>query len=415
MKPTTTTTSVASVVPISTAERGAESRSLLTASAANSDASSLLEVQASQRCRCFWTRLHRLAQQKDPLPSLPSWQYRANPQAVCAGLMFVFFLAMLIALRLTADAIHAEVVVPYKAADGQSKQFTLDKDLRGDVWVYYHLPDVNMNRKEFVESKDTRAVTTFLGFNTCDNADDRNWAELRRGSDVNFSARINSVSGTNVTPCGLVALSFFTDRYRFSRQLTDGTWDDIAIDSSNVALPADATNYARKVSIDSTGQFEMSGDKSWLTEADYEHWKVWYRTPASPGVRNLYAVIKGGLPKGSYKVDFLENSGIWETWGLTEKRIIFAEKHDLGSRGAVESLFVICVIIMAMEFAACIGFGSGAIAKCCSKTADGTARMARSNGDSVVINVKPRTLGAAAKADDEECVLGASNSVSTIG
>merc|ERR1712039_23881 len=145
-------------------------------------------------------------------------------------------------------------------------------------------------------------------------------------------------------PCGLVALSMFTDKYELRNLDTN-----VAIDlhQSEVALSADDRIYEDKV-IPVEGKrwhFTVEGQPSWLTRGDfYEHFKVWQRTPASPHVRNLWARMPTGLDKGRYEIRLVENSAVWtESWKVSEKFVVISEEHWLGSRSCCEFLGAVCL------------------------------------------------------------------------
>lgn len=254
-----------------------------------------------------------------------------------------------------------EVIVPYKSSDTQLL-FTVEKDIGPTALVYYELPGVNMNRKDFIESKDSRAYTTLLNKVVCLRSEDRDSALSRRGNfDADFKKRINAVSGSDFAPCGLVALSMFTDNFTFySVSSSDpgnlSLWEQLIADESDIALPADAKAFDKKIS-NSGGTLMVGSIPSWISPGVfYEHWKVWYRTPPAPHVRNLWAVIKGGLPRGQYAVEFELNSPIWEEWGVPVKNIVIAAPDTLGNRGAMSILGGICIGVGTLEFIASLLF-----------------------------------------------------------
>jgi hypothetical protein len=237
-----------------------------------------------------------------------------------------------------------EVRIDYKKEDTH-KEFTVEKDMDGDVLVSYELLGMSVNRKEFTEGKDKRVVSSFLSNAGCNNADTRALAIWRRGND-SLVARIEGTPGDGLAPCGVVALSMFTDNYMFER--FDGSaWDRLLADESGVALVTDSEMYAKTISGPESGSDylaikEKKGSGSvvsWLSPgAFYEHWKVWYRTPISSHFRNLWAVVQGGLKKGQYRVHFHENSPVWDDWGIPKKTVLLSTKHFLGSKGAMAFL-----------------------------------------------------------------------------
>lgn len=237
-----------------------------------------------------------------------------------------------------------EVRIDYSKEDTH-KEFTLESDMDGDVFVSYELSGMNVNIKRFVESKDRRVVASFLNNAGCVDSDTRALARWRRGND-SLAARIEGTPGDGLAPCGLLALSMFTDNYTFER-FDGAAWDRLLADESDVALATDSEMYAKWILGPESGSDYLtikergkSGSVvSWLRPGDfYEHWKVWYRTSISAHFRNLWAVIQGGLKKGRYRVNLLENSPVWEDWGVPKKTVVLSKKHFLGSKGAMEFL-----------------------------------------------------------------------------
>eukprot|EP00930_Biecheleria_cincta_P072568 TRINITY_DN59946_c0_g1_i1.p1 TRINITY_DN59946_c0_g1~~TRINITY_DN59946_c0_g1_i1.p1 ORF type:complete len:353 (-),score=41.88 TRINITY_DN59946_c0_g1_i1:39-1097(-) len=299
--------------------------------------------------QCLYTTI---LQQPPTTILLPLKWYKGVSQSICACVIGGFLLCAGAYFHRTARSMQ-EIVVPYKFSDGAEKLFRVDRDISEDVFVYYELPHVMMNHKTFVESKDKRTMYTSLSSASCEGADSLSWLNWRRETDVNFTARLQQVAGSGIQPCGLVSFSFFTDQFElYTRPATSGhsvSWEPVPMDSSDLAVPADAEAYKGKISVDSTGRLEIEGAKSWLTESDYERWKVWARTPVAPHVRNLYGVIRGGLKQGEYKLEFVENSPIWEQWGVEEKRVVLSEKHVFGGKGCFIFMSGFCVALGCLE------------------------------------------------------------------
>eukprot|EP00931_Biecheleriopsis_adriatica_P029336 TRINITY_DN17432_c0_g1_i1.p1 TRINITY_DN17432_c0_g1~~TRINITY_DN17432_c0_g1_i1.p1 ORF type:complete len:399 (+),score=75.58 TRINITY_DN17432_c0_g1_i1:45-1241(+) len=296
------------------------------------------------------------SQQPESKFRLPLRYYTAFCQSTCA-LAVALCLVILGSLLISQSASAYEAVVVYKAGDTE-KVFSIEQDIEGDVLVYYQMHDVILNHKGFVQSKDKRAVRTFLSSVTCEGAESREIAQSRRPEDINFLNRIAAVPGTDFAPCGFVALTMFTDEFAFFREGESGSWEAIAADESDVALPADKQAYEKIT--ESSGKLRLGDVESWLTPGVFfEHWKVWYRTPGSPTVRNLWAVIKGGLKKGKYKVNLVENSPTWEGWGVSEKHVVLSSKpSSLGNKGASMTLGIFCLLLAGIEAVAFVTFAS---------------------------------------------------------
>lgn len=294
-------------------------------------------------------RLLQFAQPGEPKITLPFRWYRWYSQAACATLLaigFAFIGGFL--LLQTQDAF--EVTVTYRAGDA-FQNFTIDEDISGDVQVSYILEGVNMNRKEFIESKDSRVATPLFNRLTCIRSDTPEWTTFRRDGDVNFLKRIAGSGSADLLPCGLVSLSMFTDSFSFD-YLTPSAWQRIEVDETDIALPGDSQTYAKRISpgADSSSPLLIKGMPSWISPGSFfEHWKVWQRTPISPSVRHLWAVIRGGLKKGTYRVVFTENSPIWQSWGVNDKLLVLSKSTMFGNKGALRFLGRLCLAIAVAE------------------------------------------------------------------
>lgn len=303
--------------------------------------------------RFLW--FSQVSQTGEPKLKLPLWFYRSCCQLTCASVM-VFFLVGLGAYLLSEGLPLQEIIVSYRAHD-VNKTFNIGRDIDGDVFVYYELPSVYMNSRSFVESKDSRVVSTLFSKVTCKNSDTLQSLQMVRGEDDHFLNRTSHLPG--LVPCGLIALSMFTDEFIFAHSSSTGhqrlsnfssdVGSELRLEQFDLALPADEIMYQQKFQ-EKNGQLEVAGITSWLSPGPFfEHWKVWSRTPASPQVRNLWAVIRGGLAAGEYQVTVTQNSPIWESWGVPEKRIILSPQHRFGSKGAMKFLGGLCIAMGILE------------------------------------------------------------------
>jgi hypothetical protein len=264
--------------------------------------------------------------------------------------------------------------ISYVGSDTQ-KEFTVDTQIDDSVLVYYDLPEMLANRKYIVENKDPDIISVFFSRVKCIDAETQA-ALWRRSCDVKgraagtplvcsqdapFAALINAAgSPETFKPCGLLALSTFLDEYRFEKY-ENGNWTPVAVSEDDVALPAetgiDSKVYGKKILLEN-GALTIKGERSWLTPGPmFEHFKVWYRPPASPHVRNLWGRIKGPFTTGRYRVTFTNNSPIFtDQWGLKEKRVILAGEHSLGSKGACKVLGGVAIAFGVLELLAALGF-----------------------------------------------------------
>lgn len=300
--------------------------------------------------------LLRLADNPQPKLSFPYFVYRRYCQLACSLFMGVTFLVLGAALTNEARSVQ-EVILPYSSVDSQ-KVFLLDKDLQTDVFLHYELSNAYLNHKKFIEGKDPTVIKTLLTSVTCGTASGVDWVLMQRSVDQNFTKRVLETNSEAAVPCGVGALSMFSDRF-----MLFNSSDRIFLDESNIALPADGQMYSKFFS-EGNGTLRVRDAVSWIEPgATFEHWKVWYRTPASSNLRNLWAVIPGGLRAGGYRLNFLENSPIWESWGSVEKRLVVSSKHALGNKGAIQLIGALALAVGVFEMFLFLVFAIGPLVK----------------------------------------------------
>mmetsp|Transcript_38352 Transcript_38352/g.69507 ORF Transcript_38352/g.69507 Transcript_38352/m.69507 type:complete len:260 (+) Transcript_38352:1-780(+) len=227
--------------------------------------------------------------------------------------------------------------------------------------VWYELPGLMLNRREFIDSRDTGVYRHALVYSTysCSGASTVGDVLWRREGDKAFVSLVEGVD--HFRPCGHVSMSLFLDKYRLF--LAGGA--EVSLEESDLALPTDEDIYRDQIdavqcpqgslggnSSSSDSQcYKIDGQLSWIRgRTTYEHWKVWLRTPVSPYVRNLWARVPGGLQAGRYNLTLPVNSPIWAEWGVTQKTVVIGQVNDLGSTGACYTLGMVCASIALAEF-----------------------------------------------------------------
>lgn len=248
-------------------------------------------------------------------------------------------------LVLAAD--HFETKVSYHAGD-TSRTFTLDKAIDGEALFWYEMPDLDLNNKGYLESKDNDVFGTMITKYHCKSAGTVEDAKWRR-PDPAYLAMVSK----GLTPCGLSSIAMFTDSFLLTR-VDVSPPVAIVLEQTDVAIAEDDDVYKKKL-VQTGTSFTLKGKLSWITSGPplylYEHWKVWIRSPPGPVVRNLWARVPGGLPRGTYRVNFTSNSDIWtRQWQVSEKRVVLAPSHALGSVGALETIGVVCIVFGGLEF-----------------------------------------------------------------
>lgn len=297
---------------------------------------------------CFWRYWSKIEQQEIPGSSLPLRAFGRPMQCGTAGCCTVLF-AALSGILLSIAGSFEEIVVPYSYKDN-SKVFTVEKDLKGPVLVWYEIPDLSLNHKSAVAGKDSALWGGFISNYQCDGASSLKDALWRRPSSPLFQAMLSSGGVDAFRPCGLVVMASFTDT--FAAYSSKGT--KVVFDSSDLSMDKDKDMYKKKIEIVSGGAapvYTIKGSQSWLKSQEaLERFEVWYRTPASSVVRHIYARINDGLPAGQYSLNFSVNDPVYEKrWSVSEKRIVISESKTLGSVGACTALGIFCILIASFE------------------------------------------------------------------
>lgn len=310
-----------------------------------------------RRCYCVRRVWQTIEQQEAEASSLPLLAYR-EPAQCCTASCCSVLLAVIAGILLSVSYALEEIVVPYRYTDAK-KAFTVDKDMEGPVLVWYDIPNILLNHKYAVRSKDKYLWKGFLVSEyQCDSAETLEDARWRRPQSPSFNALLQNANANKFRPCGLVALAMYTDSFKI--YTSGGSLIDI--DESDLAIETDNDIYAEKVlptgNSTAPSAFTVDGAPSWLATANlFERFKVWYRTPVSPHVRQLYGRIPGGLTAGEYSLNFTLNDPVFEVkWGVAEKRIVFSESKTLGSFGACRFLGVICALGAALEAVISVAF-----------------------------------------------------------
>ena len=110
-------------------------------------------------------------------------------------------------------------------------------------------------------------------------------------------------------PCGLVAKSFFTDKFVLYKKNSDGTREKINIDKDNIAWTSDVDykfkNIVQNIPADRTGPDGSPAtweDIQWLDMTDPD-FIVWMRTAGLPNFRKLWGRIDKPLEPGEYELE----------------------------------------------------------------------------------------------------------------
>jgi len=303
------------------------------------------------RCLRFWQYWWKIEQQEISSSSLPMRAFCRPAQCGTSGCCSVLF-AVLSGLLLSTAGSFEEIIVSYSHTDS-SKAFTITEDVEGPVLVWYEIPNLMLNHKYAVANKDDFLWGSMVSTYTCRSAETLKDARWRRPNVTSpgFNSMLAAGGAQEFRPCGLVVLSMYTDTFG----LYTHAGAKVILDETDIAIDTDNKIYEKKV-VPISGRvkppfYKIDGLDSWIrSAADLERFKVWMRTPASPIVRHLYGRIPGGLPAGSYSLNFTVNDPIYELrWSVPEKRIILSTSKTLGSVGSCRALGIFCILLAVFE------------------------------------------------------------------
>lgn len=201
-----------------------------------------------------------------------------------------------------------KVILDDTAADGDlpkhcSQTFTIDKDMSLPVYFYYELTGFYQNHRKFLQSYSSYQL------------------EVGELHNVDGCEPIDKYLGDAIYPCGLIANSFFSDRFTMS--VNDETLcaacDTNATDWLTEWELWQDNNYFKKEGIawqvDRDDRFNYEEPNEGVTRQgeqqtkqglnlpriDDEDYMVWARTSTLPNFRKLYRKIEN-LPSGANKL-----------------------------------------------------------------------------------------------------------------
>lgn len=177
--------------------------------------------------------------------------------------------------------------------------FTIDvsETMPQPIMVYYQLDNFYQNHRRYVKSKSNKQLA----------GEDIQPEDLKSDCDPVY---LNSQLGSNIllslskkpldpngpaNPCGLIAKSFFNDRYVFA-----SATGNIPINEKGIAWESDINLKYKKMDKPNADDFY------WLDPLD-EHFMVWMRPAGLPNFRKLWGKIEQDLTPGKYTITFENN------------------------------------------------------------------------------------------------------------
>ena len=182
---------------------------------------------------------------------------------------------------------------------------TIPKTMKAPVFVYYELKNFYQNHRRFVKSRSDEQL--FGEDVSSDFCDPQQYRVDPNGTKLEIS------------PCGLMAWSFFNDSYAVSRvDSVSGVEQPVAVDETGIAWPSDVAYKFGDVTpanhnddVATRGGGQING-----TLKQDEHFIVWMRTAAMANFRKLWGKIGVDLAAGEVVKIAIDN------------RYVFPNHHD---------------------------------------------------------------------------------------
>ena len=149
--------------------------------------------------------------------------------------------------------------------------------------MYYQLDGFFQNSRRYLKSKETDQLTgdDIKAHDNCEPAEtnkEMGFSSTQKALDGNTVLNQNDIA----VPCGLVAKTFFNDRFTFKI----GS-ENLVVDETNIAFGKDKKLYDKN----------PDPSKQWIDMTN-EHFLVWMRPSGLPNPRKLWGRINRDLKKG---------------------------------------------------------------------------------------------------------------------
>lgn len=217
-------------------------------------------------------------------------------------------------------------------------RFALAQAYPAPVCLYYQLSNYYQNNRRYSVSRDDRQL-----FGDA-------WA-LRNPAEACQPYRWSAATRLPIAPCGAIANSLFNDTFELFRQLDNGTWAPVPLDTRGISWWTDtnvkfhnpeAINGSLAEAFKGTAKppnwhvpaYDLSKNIN-NTGFVNEHFIVWMRIAALPTFRKLYSRIHQSnfskeLPAGNYSLNITYNYPVLAFHG--RKKVILSTLSWMGSK-----------------------------------------------------------------------------------
>jgi len=278
---------------------------------------------------------------------LRAWQPILTPKWVILTFLIIGIAFIPIgAAVLAASGDVVEVEQRYDAVCGSAATCSVTLDIEdkmeGPVYFYYKLTNFFQNHRRYVKSRSDEQLSG-------------------EGSASSSCDPLENWDGKTLYPCGLVANSFFNDKFTAEVELMqdDGTLApavplaDSNWDETNIAWASDIDVKFKDLYLPPTplpSSLTRDGPRGQLPYLNDQHLMVWMRTASLSTFRKLYAVIDRSLPKGSKLTVTVDNAFDSASYDGT-KSVVLSTLTWVGGRNTFLGWAYIIVGIVCIVFA----------------------------------------------------------------
>ena len=246
-----------------------------------------------------------------------------------AGVIFIVIGIIILLFSLKIEEIEIRYDNNPECTLGNSCQinFTITKDLKKNLTVFYRLKNFYQNHRRYIKSKSSKQLKG-------------NWLPEEEIKDDCYPITLNrhiylglrSFNNVNINhtelpqdqvafPCGLIAKSFFNDTFSLKKKKEKEEQEDeiIQIEAKGIALEIDKEKFKNL----------ETPERQWKDIED-ERFIVWMRPSALPDFRKPWGRINTDLKKGEY-ILYIKNNYPVESFN-GEKYFIISMANAFGGK-----------------------------------------------------------------------------------